>query len=80
MNDKQLQVMMEQLKKFCLDRSIFIIKDFQNMPTIAHRDSFIRRTVTEFENQSRFLMDKCPFEMHIHLDSPENIINFIPSV
>ena len=80
MNDKQLQFMMEQLKKFCLDRSIFIIKDFQNMPTIAHRDSFIRRTVTEFENQSRFLMDKCPFEMHIHLDSPENIINFIPSV
>ncbi len=72
--------MMEQLKKFCLDRSIFIIKDFQNIPTIANRESFVRRTVTEFDNQSQFLIEKCPFDISIHLDSTDNIIRFIPSI
>jgi hypothetical protein len=80
MNDKQLQFMMESLKRFCLDRSVFIMKDFQNIPTISHRDNFVRRTALEFDNQSKFFIEKCPFELEIHLDNIDNITKFIPSV
>lgn len=81
MRTSELRFYKKYLQEFCIDRAIFIIKDFNRLFVISNKDSFINNTTNKFnEAVLEFKEQFNKLNVNMFFDSVINLKNLIPSI